>query len=171
MTALKGCTEVTIFTPMTFEFKPATKREVGHFTATTMLRRLLQATYPDGIRVFSSGITHLHLSSVQSKMLKLGTCQDSGNMNIPPGLLQNLGNHKSWSCNMIYQVQQQKCLKSPRAALLAPVHLLGLDSSTHGVHDVDVNLRLLKHQQSQQHKEMMLMLQEMNRMHGELPPF
>ena len=168
---MKGCSDVSISTPMTFDFNPATKREMGHFTATTMLRRVLQATYPDGIRVFSSGITQLHLSSVQSKMLKLGTCQDTGNMNIPPGLLQNLGNHKSWSCNMIYQVQQQTALQAPRAALLAPVHLLGLESSTHGVHDVDVNLRLLKHQQSQQHQEMIRMMQEMNRIHGELPPF
>ena len=171
MTAQKGCTEVSISSPMTFEFQPSIKRAAGHFLATTMLRHMMQAAYPEGLRVFSSGITHLHLSSVQSKMLKLGTCQDTGNMTIPPGLLQNLGNHKSWSCNMIYQVQQQKSLKCPRAALLAPMHLLGLDGSTHGVHDVDVNLRLLKHQQHQQHNETLLMFQEMNRLHGKLLPF
>ena len=171
MTAAKGCTEVSISTPMNFEFKPTVKREPGHFTATTMLRRLMQAAYPDGMRVFSSGVTHLHLSSVQSKMLKLGACQDSGNMNIPPGLLQNIGNHKSFSCNMIYQVQQQKCLQVSRAALLAPVHLLGLEGSTFGVHDMDVNLRLLKHQQQEQHNAVLLMLADMNRMHGKFPPF
>ena len=90
-------------------------------------------------------------------------------MDIPPGLLQHLGNHKSFACNMIYQVQQQKCMKSPRAALLAPVHLLGMDGATYGVHDVDISVRLLKHEQQQLRKQLGDVFNKMCEMHGEVP--
>ena len=90
-------------------------------------------------------------------------------MDIPPGLLQHLGNHKSFACNMIYQVQQKKCLKTPRAALLAPVHLLGMDGTTYGVHDVDISVRLLKHEQQQLRAQMGDMFSKMSEMHGEVP--
>ena len=161
----KGVKSPDLETLYHFDFNPG-KREMGHFTATVMLQRMMKGAYPDGLRVFTSGVTLLHVSSLTCKMMKLGTCQDSGNMNIPPGLLQNLGNHKSFSCNMIYQTQQQKCLKAPRSALLAPGHLLGLDGATRGVHDVDVDLRLLKHQQAQHQRDMVNLLQEMHRLHG-----
>ena len=132
-------------------------REKGHKTGTFFLQRLMEAAYPNGVRYFPSGPSYVNTSAITNKMLKLGTCGDSGVLGLPPAVQQNLGNHKAFSTSMIYQSQQQQCLKTARAGLLAPMHLLALPGNRHGVPDVDVSVRLL-HEEIKELKEQVLQL-------------
>ena len=147
ITVTKGVKEVTIRSSFDYDFSsPLSAREPGHLTCTGMLQRMLAATYPDGVRVFMAGSNMLNISSATCKKLKVGACQDAGLTQIPPGLLTQMGNHKSWSTNMIYQVQQQQSMQQARNCLLAPLHILALPSNKHGIHDVDMSIRLLTRQ-------------------------
>ena len=132
-------------------------REKGHKTGTFFLQRLMEATYPTGVRYFPSGPSYVNTSAITNKMLKLGTCSDSGVLGLPPGVQQNVGNHKGFSTSMIYQSQQQVCLKNARAALLSPMHLLALEGNRHGVPDVDVSVRLM-HEEIKELKQQVLQL-------------
>ena len=132
-------------------------REKGHKTGTFFLQRLMEATYPTGVRYFPSGPSYVNTSAITNKMLKLGTCGDSGVLGLPPGVQQNVGNHKGFSTSMIYQSQQQICMKNARAGLLAPMHLLAVAGNRHGVPDVDVSVRLL-HEQIKELKQEVLHL-------------